>query len=134
MTKNQLKSLILDDFKFFFESNCKNQLKELQNKVSSNTFHKLKLSDIIMDETKERNMNNPSPNKTLIICPLCKKQIKGSDINFEKIDITQIKNFPFAYVHIHSNKKNSPHAILLYFDAQLKIRGKKVAKFTNIRE
>jgi len=71
--------------------------------------------------------------KLICTCPICQKRIYGGTLGLNEIDISRIKHFPFAYTYVHSHDQppmsNSietqlqKHAITLFFDANLTVRG-----------
>lgn len=132
-SKSELKMLIIEDFKDFFEQNLEEHLLKLNDQTNSDKPKELNLSDIIKTSEDSAQALKPEMDKVLTTCPLCSKQILASDINLEKIDLSKINNFPFDYIHIHSNGEHPPHALLMYFDAHFKVRGRKVPKFTNLK-
>jgi hypothetical protein len=134
LSKEQLKSLILEDFKFFFEDRKRTQFNTLQNSKNQYKSSTLNFSDIILENDNKPSIIQPEPGKILTICPLCKKKVFAKDINIEEIDLSKIKTFPFNYIYIHSYNKYSPHALLIYFDAHFNVRGREVAKFTNLKK
>jgi len=133
LTKEKLKSLILEDFKPFFENRKGDHLNILQNRKKKLDSSPLNFSDIIAENGNNYPITHPKPDKILTICPLCEKKICANDIIIEEIELSKIKTFPFNYIYIHSYKKYPPHALLIYFDAHLNVRGRKVAKFTNLK-
>jgi hypothetical protein len=133
-TKEELRSSILEDFKLFFENNREKHFSTLQNSVKPFNLKSLNLSDIIVDKSDKDPVEYPKSGKILTKCPLCKKTIYAKDIDFTNIELSKINNFPFDYIFIHSNREYPPHALLMYFDAQYNIRGRKVVKFINIKK
>ena len=74
--------------------------------------------------------------KLLCTCPICQKRIFGNTLGIDKLDISTIRQFPFAYTYVHSCEINSKpeqinnlevvekrHAVTLFFDANLTVRG-----------
>lgn len=61
--------------------------------------------------------------KLLCQCPICQKKIYGGTLDLNNIDVSKIKHFPFSYTYIHSEPNALKHAITLYFDANLTLRG-----------
>lgn len=74
--------------------------------------------------------------KLLCTCPICQKRIYGNTLGIEKLDMTNINKFPFAYTYVHACESNSNpnqgmeleiaaerHAVTLFFDANLTVRG-----------
>ncbi|TXT61912.1 MAG: hypothetical protein BAJALOKI1v1_1080014 [Promethearchaeota archaeon] len=135
MSKEQLKSLILEDYKLFFDSHNDEHLSIIQNNTKEPNSYRLTFSDLIKENGKDKSIPHPqlNPNKILTICPLCNKTIYASEIDFEDIDLSKLNSYPFDYVYVHSTEKYPLHALLMYFDAHLNVRGRKVAKFTNIK-
>ncbi len=132
-SKNDLKNLIIEEFKEFFEQNLEENCFNLQDRNTKKNSKDLNLSDIIANTGESEKVIAPELDKILTTCPLCSKEIYAKDINLEQIDITKINNFPFDYIHVHSHGDFPPHALLMYFDAHFKVRGRKVPKFTNLR-
>jgi len=71
--------------------------------------------------------------KLLCTCPVCQKRIYGGTLGLNELDVSRIKHFPFAYTYVHSHdqidvhnemaQQLSKHAITLFFDANLAVRG-----------
>jgi len=133
LTKGKLKSSILEDFNFFFEDRKDNQFTNLKNSKKQLNSSKLNFSDIILENGNKSSKIQPKAEKILTICPLCEKKICAKDINIEEIELSKIKIFPFNYIYIHSHNQFSPHALIIYFDAHFNVRGREVAKFTNLK-
>lgn len=130
-SKEQLKKFIQQDFKYFFDNNANNFLLQLQDGKRESP-NELKTSDIII-ENKSGPIIFPQPDIILVTCPLCDKKILSKEINFEKIDLSHILVYPFPYLYVHHSDGDAfPHALLIYFDAHFKVRGKKVIKFSNL--
>ena len=127
-SKEELKGLILEDFKDYFEDYHEEHFAKLS---SDKREEKLSLSEII-SERPSKMKEGALKERRLTKCPECGKQIYTRDIEAEKIDLSKISNFPFSYIHVHSHDGKGPHALLMYFDANLTVRGRKVPKFTNL--
>ncbi len=57
--------------------------------------------------------------KNIHVCPLCKERIEiGIEMDTLK-KVTEAKYFPYPHVHLHGNPL---HAMLVYIDADMKIR------------
>jgi len=69
----------------------------------------------------------------MCICPLCKKNIYGKDIDITEIDTSNIKRWPFSIVYCHAHNNNSLHALIIYLDANFSIRGREVSGFLKIQ-
>lgn len=71
--------------------------------------------------------------KLIATCPVCQKRIYGGTLGLNELDVSHIKHFPFAYTYVHSHDQSpslaameqqlSKHAITLFFDANLAVRG-----------
>jgi hypothetical protein len=74
--------------------------------------------------------------KLLCTCPICQKRIYNTTLGLEKIDLSRINQFPFAYTYVHSCESGAAqnsmdqneiiqaqHAVTLFFDANLTVRG-----------
>ncbi len=133
LTKEKLKASILGDFKHFYRHRKADQFNSLKNEEKKMNSSKLNFSDIIIEKGNNSSIIKIKSEKLLTTCPLCEKKIYVKDIDFEGIDFSKINNFPFDYLHIHSSEKYPFHALLIYFDAQLNVRWRKVAKFTNLK-
>jgi len=72
--------------------------------------------------------------KLIAICPICKKQIYGRDIDINCIDKEKIRNWPLRYVHCHSDNNTPLHALTMYLDANLCVRGREVSDFIKIQK
>ena len=130
-SKKELKNLIMEDFRDFFERSLEEHYLSIQDKNEPQKPVELNLSDIISSNGGSKKFQ-PEFDKKLTTCPLCSKEIYGNDVNLNEIDLSKISNFPFDYIHIHSHGDFPPHALLMYFDAHFKVRGRKVPKFTNL--
>ncbi|MFX1274657.1 MAG: hypothetical protein ACFFBP_02725 [Promethearchaeota archaeon] len=72
--------------------------------------------------------------KLLAICPHCKKQIYGNDINLANIDKTKIKSWPLPYVYCHSHENWPMHALTMYLDSTLTVRAREVSDYITIQK
>ncbi len=73
--------------------------------------------------------------KLLCQCPVCKEKIFGGHLGLNDINVDQIKAFPFSYTYCHGDKnQRNLHAITLYLDAQLKVRGVEASELLKISE
>ncbi|MCP4763312.1 MAG: hypothetical protein GY870_16175 [archaeon] len=63
--------------------------------------------------------------KIYAICPICAKEILATDLKIDRIDLDKIEVFPFPITFCHScdNSKNDLHAVNIYLDANLSVRG-----------
>ena len=63
-------------------------------------------------------------NKLLGSCPICQQKIYGGTLGLNEIEIDKIESFPFGYTYVHRhNETHNPHAITLFFDSDLRVRG-----------
>ena len=63
-------------------------------------------------------------NKIVCNCPICQQKIYGGMLGLNDIDIKEIQSFPFGYTYVHKHEQSEkPHAITIFFDADLKVRG-----------
>jgi hypothetical protein len=75
-----------------------------------------------MDDERRTRAN--LTNKMLCNCPICQQKIYGGMLGLNELDIKQIQSFPFGYTYVHKHQKeDKPHAITIFFDADLKVRG-----------
>lgn len=132
-TKVELKNLLLEDYIDFFDTNAKIHFDKLMQDNNKKESTELSVSDIIRDGKKVNGIDPSVLENKLTTCPLCNKDIYAQDVNLEDIDLSSVNNFPFDYIHVHSHGSHPPHALLMYFDAQFKVRGRKVPKFTNLK-
>ena len=72
--------------------------------------------------------------KLIAICPVCKKQIYGRDIDIHDINTDKIKSWPLRYVYCHSENNIPLHALTMYIDANFSVRGREVSDFIKIQE
>lgn len=72
--------------------------------------------------------------KLLTICPVCKKLIKGKDIDILTIDKTKVTHWPLIYTHCHSHDKYPMHALTLYLDANFSVRSEEVTHLDKIQK
>ena len=72
--------------------------------------------------------------KLIAICPVCKKQIYGRDIDINHIDTKKIRSWPLRYVHCHSDDNTPLHALTMYIDANFSVRGREVSDFIKIQK
>ena len=75
--------------------------------------------------------------KLMTICPVCKKQIYGRDIDIPHIENSksQIQHWPLRYVHCHENGDKFPmHALMIYIDANFSVRGMETSNFVKIQK
>ncbi len=128
----QLKNGIIDDFKWFFEQNGEKMISNLEDKAGNSPKKRLRLADLIVDDYETNPPQTPKLDEIVVKCPACNKKIYPTDINLDKINTAEITNFPFPYLHIHSYDDCIPHALLMYIDRDLKVRGRKVIKFLNL--
>jgi hypothetical protein len=81
----------------------------------------------------EKNSKSFLSGKLLCICPLCKKNIYGKDIDITEIDPTKIEKWPLTFIHCHTNNGYPLHALTLYLDANFSIRGREASGFLKIQ-
>jgi len=72
--------------------------------------------------------------KLLAICPQCKKQIYGNDIDISNIDINKIRNWPLPYIYCHSHDNFPMHALTMYLDTSFTVRAREVSDFITIQK
>ncbi len=110
------------DFENYFAKN----LNTIVNEINTRSKHIAKMDlknryvKEIQDHARIKKLNAFSEEgKVLTICPKCQKKILS-----RYIDTSQIKRFPFSFVHVHSHNDIPEHGLLIYIDAQGKCRGK----------
>ena len=65
---------------------------------------------------------------------MCNKRIYGKDIDILNIDKSKDKHWPLRYIHCHTNKDISIHALTIFLDANFSVRGNEVSKFVKIED
>jgi hypothetical protein len=72
----------------------------------------------------------------MTVCPVCKKQIYGRDIDINKIvkSKSKIDHWPLSYVHCHDNTNFPMHALMIYIDANFSVRGLEISNFVKIQK
>ena len=74
-------------------------------------------------------------NKKLItFCPKCLKPIYGEDIEVNDLLNSDDNRWPKNFVHCHSHNQFSNHALILYIDSDLKVRGQEVSDYFKFEE
>ena len=74
-------------------------------------------------------------NKKLItFCPKCLKPIYGEDIEVDHLVNSADSLWPVNFVHCHSYNQFPTHALILYIDSKMKIRGQEVSDFFKFEE
>ncbi|TFG00209.1 MAG: hypothetical protein EU541_02895 [Promethearchaeota archaeon] len=129
---DQVKGAIIDDFTWFFEKNGSQLISKLKDGEDVPSKTELQLTDLILGEGEENQLELSKLDELLATCPACGKKIYPTDIDLKKINFSEITNFPFPYLHIHSQENCIPHALLMYIDRHFKVRGRKVIKFLNV--
>lgn len=86
-----------------------------------------------MLKTEKKNIKSFLTGKLLCICPLCKKNIYGKDIDITEIDVSKIKRWPFSIVYCHTHNNHSIHALTIYLDANFGTRGREVSPYLKIQ-
>ena len=73
--------------------------------------------------------------KLMTVCPICKKQIYGRDIDIPSIEKSRSKidHWPLRYVHCHDNNNFPMHALMIYIDANFSVRGLETSNFVKIQ-
>ena len=74
--------------------------------------------------------------KLMTICPVCKKQIYGRDIDINNIEKSrsQIEHWPLRYTHCHTHDNYPMHALTIYIDANFSVRGMETSSFVKIQK
>ena len=72
--------------------------------------------------------------KLLTVCPICKKSIYGKDIDLSNLLSKKIDHWPLNFVHCHSHNGFPLHALTIYIDANLSVRGHEVSDFIKVEK
>lgn len=128
---------IKSGFKSYIQKNWKEQvltLLKVKDSIKKDVIREKILVKI--DEKRRLKENTPENGKEKPIaeCQLCKRKIYLSELELDNIDISSIQTFPFSYIHVHSSNGNQPHALLMYLDRELKVRGRKPSDFLKIQD
>jgi len=74
-------------------------------------------------------------NKKLItFCPTCRKPIYGADIEVQRLINSDVNRWPVNFVHCHSYNQFPKHALILYIDSDMSVRGQEVSDFIKFEE
>ncbi|TFF95066.1 MAG: hypothetical protein EU544_03565 [Promethearchaeota archaeon] len=117
-----------EEFESFYQENLEKHV-ELVNEHLDQNSEDLELLDLEYDKKRPK-LQNTAENKLLLSCPACNKSIYLSDINLNSIE----KGKLIDCIVYHSNGKGTePHAVMMYLDQHLNVRGKKVIQNVSIQ-
>jgi hypothetical protein len=116
------------EFERLFEQNLEDDIKLLSELKGL----KPSLNQKPLVENMDKLPSSDLDKKILASCRLCNRTIYNNDVDLSQIDKSKINNFPFPYIHIHSNNGDKPHGLIMYLDAQMKVRGRTPTKFVKI--
>ena len=72
--------------------------------------------------------------KRITFCPKCLKPIYGADIDVRKLINSNLNRWPLNFVHCHAYDRYPKHALILYIDSDMSVRGQEVSDFILIEE
>jgi len=72
--------------------------------------------------------------KLITFCPKCLKPIYGTDIDALKLINSDVNRWPVNFVHCHAYNQFPKHALILYIDSDLSVRGQEVSDFIKLEE
>ncbi len=67
--------------------------------------------------------------KLITFCPKCLKPIYGVDIEIHKLINSDVNRWPVNFVHCHAYNQIPRHALILYLDSDISVRGQEVSDF-----
>ncbi|MHA1148304.1 MAG: hypothetical protein ACTSR8_08660 [Promethearchaeota archaeon] len=109
-----------EEFESFYSANYKDHIK-LLNRNNGSKVDALNLKN---EEIKEHFTRSIMENDNkLLDCPFCGKIVRLSDLNIKKQERGKLTD---CIVYHPQENGVMGHAIMLYVDSQLKVRGKKV--------
>jgi len=72
--------------------------------------------------------------KLITICPKCLKPIYGADIEINELINSEINCWPVNFIYFHTYNQFSNHALILYIDSNMSVRGQEVSDFIKFEE
>ena len=72
--------------------------------------------------------------KLITFCPKCRKPIYGADIEIPKLINSDVNRWPVNFVYCHTYNQFPKHALILYIDSDMSVRGQEVSDFIKFEE
>ena len=72
--------------------------------------------------------------KLITYCPKCLKPIYGADIEIHKLINSIVNRWPVNFVYFHTYNQFPKHALILYIDSNMSVRGQEVSDFIKLEE